>query len=80
MIIIVALIVMVTAVVIGVAGVLGNGGSGHALTHGRRPAPRHGAARPVSDVPADMPAPQHNSRMAAAHERVLEDRAQNRSA
>ena len=34
MIVIFGLIVLVAAVVVGVAGVLGNGGSGHALTHG----------------------------------------------
>jgi hypothetical protein len=34
MIVIVGLIILIAAVVIGVAGVLGNGGSGHALTHG----------------------------------------------
>lgn len=34
MIIILGLIVLVAAVVAGVAGVLSNGGSGHALTHG----------------------------------------------
>jgi hypothetical protein len=33
-IVILGLIVLVGAVIIGVAGVLGNGGSGHALTHG----------------------------------------------
>jgi hypothetical protein len=33
MIIILGLIVLVAAVIVGVAGVLGNGGSGHALTH-----------------------------------------------
>jgi hypothetical protein len=34
MIVIIGLIILVAAVVVGVAGVLGNGGSGHALTHG----------------------------------------------
>ena len=34
MIIIFGLIILVAAVIVGVAGVLGNGGSGHALTHG----------------------------------------------
>ena len=34
MIVILGLIIVVAAVVIGVAGVLGNGGSAHALTHG----------------------------------------------
>jgi hypothetical protein len=34
MIVILGLIILVAAVVVGVAGVLGNGGSGHALTHG----------------------------------------------
>ena len=34
MIVIVGLVILVAAVVIGVAGVLGNGGSGHGLTHG----------------------------------------------
>jgi hypothetical protein len=34
MIVIFGLIILVAAVIIGVAGVLGNGGSGHALTHG----------------------------------------------
>jgi hypothetical protein len=34
MIVILGLIVLVGAVVVAVAGVLGNGGSGHALTHG----------------------------------------------
>jgi hypothetical protein len=34
MIVILGLIILVGAVIIGVAGVLGNGGSGHALTHG----------------------------------------------
>jgi hypothetical protein len=34
MIVIFGLIILVAAVVVGVAGVLGNGGSGHALTHG----------------------------------------------
>ena len=34
MIVILGLIIVVAAVVVGVAGVLGNGGSGHALTHG----------------------------------------------
>jgi uncharacterized membrane protein len=34
MIVIIGLIILVAAVVVGVAGVLSNGGSGHALTHG----------------------------------------------
>jgi Sec-independent protein translocase protein TatA len=34
MIIILGLVILIAAVVVGVAGVLGNGGSGHALTHG----------------------------------------------
>jgi hypothetical protein len=34
MIVILGLIILVGAVIVGVAGVLGNGGSGHALTHG----------------------------------------------
>jgi hypothetical protein len=34
MIVIVGLVILLAAVIIGVAGVLGNGGSGHALTHG----------------------------------------------
>ena len=34
MIVIFGLIILVAAVIVGVAGVLGNGGSGHALTHG----------------------------------------------
>jgi hypothetical protein len=34
MILVVGLIILVAAVIIGVAGVLGNGGSDHALTHG----------------------------------------------
>jgi hypothetical protein len=34
MIVIVGLIILLAAVIVGVAGVLGNGGSGHALTHG----------------------------------------------
>jgi hypothetical protein len=34
MIVILGLIILVAAVVVGVAGVLSNGGSGHALTHG----------------------------------------------
>jgi uncharacterized protein (DUF3084 family) len=34
MIVIVGLVILLAAVVIGVAGVLGNGGSGHALAHG----------------------------------------------
>ena len=34
MIIILGLVILLAAVIIGVAGVLGNGGSGHALTHG----------------------------------------------
>jgi hypothetical protein len=34
MIVILGLIVLVAAVIVGVAGVLSNGGSGHALTHG----------------------------------------------
>jgi hypothetical protein len=34
MIIILGLVVLIAAVVVGVAGVLGNDGSGHALTHG----------------------------------------------
>ena len=34
MIVILGLIILVAAVVVGVAGVLGNGGSAHALTHG----------------------------------------------
>jgi len=34
MIVILGLIILVAAVIISVAGVLGNGGSGHALTHG----------------------------------------------
>ncbi|HEX5268239.1 MAG TPA: hypothetical protein VFW24_15845 [Acidimicrobiales bacterium] len=34
MIVVVGLIILVAAVVVGVAGVLSNGGSGHALTHG----------------------------------------------
>lgn len=34
MIVILGLIILVGAVIIGVAGVFGNGGSGHALTHG----------------------------------------------
>jgi len=34
MIVIIGLIILVAALVTGVAGVLGNGGSGHALTHG----------------------------------------------
>ena len=34
MIVILGLIILVAAVIVGVAGVLGNGGSGHALTHG----------------------------------------------
>jgi hypothetical protein len=33
MIIIVGLIIFVAAVIVGVAGVLGNGGTGHAVTH-----------------------------------------------
>src|SRR6202046_1665117 len=34
MIVILGLVILVAAVIVGVAGVLGNGGSGHALTHG----------------------------------------------
>jgi hypothetical protein len=34
MIVIVGLVILVAAVIVGVAGVLGNGGSAHALTHG----------------------------------------------
>ena len=34
MIVILGLVILLAAVIIGVAGVLGNGGSGHALTHG----------------------------------------------
>ena len=34
MVVIVGLVVLLAAVIVGVAGVLGNGGSGHALTHG----------------------------------------------
>ena len=34
MIVILGLIILVAAVVVGVTGVLSNGGSGHALTHG----------------------------------------------
>ena len=34
MIIIFGLIILVAAVIVGVVGVLGNGGRGHALTHG----------------------------------------------
>ncbi|MGZ4590639.1 MAG: hypothetical protein ACXV2I_07600 [Actinomycetes bacterium] len=34
MIVIIGLIILMAAVVVGVAGVLGNAGSGHALTHG----------------------------------------------
>jgi hypothetical protein len=34
MIVIFGLVILLAAVIIGVAGVLGNGGSGHALTHG----------------------------------------------
>jgi hypothetical protein len=34
MIVILGLVILVAAVIVGVAGVLGNGGSAHALTHG----------------------------------------------
>ena len=34
MIVILGLVILLAAVIIGVAGVLGNGGSGHALAHG----------------------------------------------
>src|SRR5436305_15068238 len=34
MIVILGLIILLAAVIVGVAGVLSNGGSGHALTHG----------------------------------------------
>jgi hypothetical protein len=34
MIVILGLIIVVAAAIVGVAGVLGNGGSAHALTHG----------------------------------------------
>ena len=34
MIVILGLIILIAAVIVGVAGVLGNAGSGHALTHG----------------------------------------------
>jgi hypothetical protein len=34
MVVILGLIILVGAVIVGVAGVFGNGGSGHALTHG----------------------------------------------
>jgi hypothetical protein len=34
MIVILGLVILLAAVIVGVAGVLGNGGSGHALTHG----------------------------------------------
>ena len=34
MIVILGLVILLAAVIFGVAGVLGNGGSGHALTHG----------------------------------------------
>ena len=34
MIVILGLVILVAAVIVGVGGVLGNGGSGHALSHG----------------------------------------------
>jgi len=34
MVVIVGLVILLAAVIVGVAGVLVNGGSGHALTHG----------------------------------------------
>ena len=34
MIVIVGLVILIAAVIVGVGGVLANGGSGHALTHG----------------------------------------------
>ena len=36
MIVILGLVILVAAVIAGVAGVLANGGSAHALTHGSR--------------------------------------------
>ena len=48
MIIIIGLVILVAAVVAGVAGVLSNSGSGHALTH-------HFAV--FGDVPADPSTP-----------------------
>jgi hypothetical protein len=49
MIIILGLVILVAAVIAGLAGVLGNSGSGHALTNG------FAVFGAVSDLPADPP-------------------------